>query len=154
MYSRLCYAAICWMILNSSLNAADDYKLGPESQEQPGVPQGKIAQHSWKSKIFEGTDRDYWVYVPAQYDVKNPACVMVFQDGGSYVNKTGQFRVPIVFDNLIHKKHMPVTIGIFINPGKNPKEPAQRSVEYDTLSDVPLDRLQVLPKDYGMDFMK
>jgi enterochelin esterase family protein len=123
------------MILNSSLNAADDYKLGPESQEQPGVPQGKIAQHSWKSKIFEGTDRDYWVYVPAQYDVKNPACVMVFQDGGSYVNKTGQFRVPIVFDNLIHKKHMPVTIGIFINPGKNPKEPAQRSVEYDTLSD-------------------
>jgi acetyl esterase/lipase/enterochelin esterase-like enzyme len=132
---RLLCAATCFLSCTLSLHAADDYKLGPESQEQPGVPQGKITKHSWKSKIFDGTERDYWVYVPAQYDDKQPACVMVFQDGGSYVNKTGQFRAPIVFDNLLHKKHMPVTIGIFINPGKNPMEPNQRSVEYDTLSD-------------------
>jgi enterochelin esterase family protein len=25
--------------------------------------------------------------------------------------------MPIVFDNLVHKKEMPVTIGVFINPG-------------------------------------
>jgi acetyl esterase/lipase len=62
---------------------------------------------------------------------------MVFQDGGGYVDKTQQFRVPIVFDNLIHKKQMPVTIGIFINPGTRPgvAPNVQRSIEYDTLSD-------------------
>src|SRR5205814_7910217 len=70
-----------------------------------------------------------------------PAAVMVFQDGGSYQDKKGSFRVPTVFDNLIHKKEMPVTIGIFINPGKVPamgpdkKDRDNRSFEYDTLSD-------------------
>jgi enterochelin esterase family protein len=121
--------------------SADDYKLGADSQVQPDAPQGKISKHSWTSKIFDGTVRDYWIYVPAQYDPQKPACVMVFQDGGAYVDPKGQFRVPVVFDNLIHKKEMPVTIGIFINPGSFPasgsdKKPrSNRSFEYDTLSD-------------------
>src|SRR6516162_812864 len=106
--------------------AADDYKLGPDSMKQEGVPEGKVTKHSWTSTIFPGTVRDYWVYVPAQYDFHQPACVMVFQDGGSYVNEQGQFRVPIVFDNLIHKKEMPVTIGLFINPGVIPAKEAGR----------------------------
>jgi enterochelin esterase family protein len=123
------------------VRAADDYKLGPDSQEQPDIPRGKVTKHSWTSTIFPHTVRDYWIYVPAQYDPKQPACVMVFQDGGAYVNVKGEFRVPIVFDNLIHKKEMPVTIGIFINPGTIPpggdrKTPSSnRSFEYDTLSD-------------------
>src|SRR5438552_17673490 len=100
--------------------AADDYRLGPDSEEHSGVPQGKVSKHSWTSTIFPGTVRDYWIYVPAQYDAKTPACVMVFQDGGSYANEKGQFRVPTVFDNLIHKKDMPVTIGLFINRGAPP----------------------------------
>jgi enterochelin esterase family protein len=121
--------------------AADDYKLGPDSMEQPDVPKGKVTEYTWKSEIFPSTVRKYWVYVPAQYDAKKPACVMVFQDGGNYQNPKGQFRVPTVFDNLIHKKEMPVTIGIFINPGEVPptnqgeKPRANRSFEYDTLSD-------------------
>jgi enterochelin esterase family protein len=121
--------------------AADDYKLGPDSQEQPSVPKGKVTKHIWTSKIFPGTVRDWWLYVPAQYDGKQPACVMVFQDGGNYVNAKGQFRVPVVFDNLIHAKAMPVTIGVFINPGVVPSSGASspgrsnRSFEYDTLSD-------------------
>ena len=67
---------------------------------------------------------------------------MVFQDGGGYVNLKGDFRVPTVFDNLIAAKEMPVTIGVFINPGvsrpptaKNAKPRQNRSFEYDTLSD-------------------
>src|SRR5687767_10393993 len=103
------------LVLLAFLNAAraaDDYKLGPDSQRQEGVPQGKVAKHSWTSSVFEGTERDYWVYVPAQYDKSKPACVMVFQDGGNYAKEDGQFRVPIVFDNLIHKKKIPVIIGI------------------------------------------
>lgn len=127
--------------LLATVAAGDDYQLGPDSQEQSGVPKGKVTKHQWTSQIFPGTVRDYWVYVPAQYDPQKPACVMVFQDGGGYVNEKGQFRVPVVFDNLIHKKEMPVTIGIFINPGKipaadpNQKPRDNRSFEYDTLSD-------------------
>jgi enterochelin esterase family protein len=117
-----------------------DYRLGPDSLEQPGVPKGTVTKHTWKSNVFPGTLRDYWVYVPAQYDGKTPACVMVFQDGGAYVNPKGDFRVPTVFDNLIHKKDMPLTVGLFINPGAIPgpdgkKGVSNRSFEYDTLSD-------------------
>jgi acetyl esterase/lipase len=116
--------------------AADDYQLGPDSQEHPDVPKGQVTKYTWTSTIYPGPPRDYWVYVPAQYDPKQPACVMVFQDGKSYVDPKGSFRVPTVFDNLIHKKEMPVTIAIFINPGSNtPQEPRERSYEYDTLSD-------------------
>jgi enterochelin esterase family protein len=124
----------------ASLRAADDYKLGPDSEEHPDVPKGKVTQHVWDhSEIFPGTVRDYWIYVPAQYDGKTPAALMVFQDGGGYQNPKGQFRVPIVFDNLIHKKEMPVTIGVFINPGVIPADNQSgrrdnRSFEYDTLS--------------------
>jgi enterochelin esterase family protein len=141
--------------------AADDYKFGPDSERQKDVPQGKVTKHTWNSSVFPGTTRDYWVYVPAQYDKSKPACVMVFQDGGSYVNETGQFRVPVVFDNLIHKKEMPLTIGIFLNPGTIPaKEQGQkgrsnRSFEYDTLSDQYARFLEkeILPevaKDYNL----
>jgi enterochelin esterase family protein len=138
---RCLSAAALLLVAALPLRAADDYKPGPDSREQPGVPKGKVTQHRWTSQVFPGTVRDYWVYVPAQYDGKEPACVMVFQDGGAYVNPRGDFRVPTVFDNLIHKKEMPVTVGIFINPGIVPaaspdEKPRQnRSFEYDTLSD-------------------
>jgi len=120
---------------------AGPYTLGPDSQRHAGVPQGVVTQHAWRSAIFPGTERSYWVYVPAQYTGDQPAHVMVFQDGGSYVSEEGQFRVPVVFDNLIQQGKMPVTIGIFINPGVFPavaegKDPiSNRSFEYDTLSD-------------------
>jgi enterochelin esterase-like enzyme len=123
---------------------ADDEMLpyGPDSARQEGVPEGKVTKHTWKSKVFDGTTRDYWVYVPAGLDKETPAAVMVFQDGQEYVNPDGTFRVPVVFDNLIHKKQMPPTVGIFINPGHKGKGPppsvwesSNRSFEYDTLSD-------------------
>jgi enterochelin esterase-like enzyme len=120
---------------------AESYPMPPDAVRQDGVPVGKVTKHEWRSKIFEGTVRDYWVYVPAQYDGQTPAAVMVFQDGGGYVNEKGDYKTPIVFDNLIHKKEMPVTIGIFINPGSfaeqaGPTRPrSNRSFEYDTLSD-------------------
>src|SRR5947207_3662785 len=127
--------------LAHSLFAADDYKLGPDSLPQEDVPRGEVTKYRWSSKIFPGTERDYWIYVPKQYEAAKSACVMVFQDGGNYVNTNGQFRVPIVFDNLIAKKEMPVTIGIFINPGEVPaaesgqKPRSNRSFEYDSMGD-------------------
>ena len=119
----------------------EPYTLGPDSQLQPGVPRGTVTEHAWTSpSIFPGTERQYWVYVPAQYDPATPACVMVFQDGGNYVTPDGAWRVPVAFDNLIHREEMPVTIGVFVNPGVVPAahEGAlprfNRSVEYDSVS--------------------
>src|ERR1051326_3433209 len=118
-------------------HSADDYKLGPDSQVQPGVPQGEVTHYTWQSKIFPGTVRDYWVYVPKQYDPAKPACVMVFQDGGGFQDRNNGYRAPVVFDNLIAKGEMPVTVAIMINPGVVPaNSPDQqprynRSYEYD-----------------------
>lgn len=142
---RLMICAL-WLALTSVLVAGDEeYVLGPDSQRQEGVPKGTITEHVWKSQIFEGTIRRYWVYVPAQYKAESPAALMVFQDGHAYVGEQGRFRAPIVMDNLIHKGEMPVTIGVFIDPGHKKEQlpeapgwkptPENRSFEYDTLSD-------------------
>ena len=155
-------ACLALVLCVSTLHAADDYKLGPDSEPQANVPKGKVTKHEWNvSQVFPGTTRDYWVYVPAQYDGKAAASLMVFQDGGNYMNEKGQFRVPVVFDNLIHKKEMPVTIGLFINPGNFPPEDANgkprsnRSFEYDTLSDqyarfLELEMIPELAKTYNL----
>src|SRR5882724_1304111 len=125
--------------LAGGLLTADEYTLGPDSERQPQVPRGAVTQYSWTSKIFPGTVRDYWVYVPAQYDASKPACVMIFRDGGGYVKEDGGWRATIVLDNLIQQKAMPVTIGIFINPGVlmalTPEQQNRfnRSYEYDGL---------------------
>jgi enterochelin esterase family protein len=125
------------------VRGADDYKLGPDSMPQAGVPKGRVeGPFVFKSRIFRNTVRQYWVYAPAQYDAAKPAAVMVFQDGHKYVNVEQEYRVPVVCDNLIHKKEMPVTIGIFVNPGHagdelpaDPWRASNRSQEYDTLSE-------------------
>jgi enterochelin esterase family protein len=109
----------------------DVYADHPDNAPRSDVPKGKLTQQPpWKSKVFDGTTRDWWVYVPAQYKPGHPACVMVFQDGGGYK----EF-VPTTFDNLIAKGEMPVTVGVFVNPGTFEGRRSNRSVEYDTLSD-------------------
>lgn len=123
----------------------DQYQLGQDSLRHDGVARGEVVEHTWKSEIFPDTVRRYWTYVPAQYDASEPAAVMVFQDGHAYVNPDGDFRVPVVLNNLIGRGELPVIIGIFIDPGHmketvpaqpgwRPK-PENRSFEYDTLSD-------------------
>ncbi len=112
--------------------------LASSAADEPrsaGVPKGEIAKYSFdRSRIFPGTVRDYWVYVPKQYDASKPACVYVGQDGIG-------FNAPGVFDRLIHKKEMPVVIGVFVRPGvvKAPSDKAldrfNRSYEYDGLGD-------------------
>ena len=122
----------------------DQYKLGPDSMVKDGVPKGEVKQMpAWtESKVYPGTTRDWWVYIPAQYKAETPANVMVFCDGGGFVKADGNFRVPTVFDNLIAAGQMPVTIGIFINPGVFPaadskaKPRSNRSFEYDSLGDA------------------
>ena len=159
-------AAFLFALACPILSAApqdDQYVLGPDSQVQAGVPQGKVIQMpAWtQSKIYPGTTRDWWIYVPAQYRPEQPAAVMVFCDGGGFVKTDGTFRVPVVFDNLIAKGEMPVTIGIFIQPGQFPsadpkvKARSNRSFEYDSLGDLHARFLleEILPavaKDYNL----
>ena len=114
-----------------------NYPVDSASIEQAGVPKGEMLKFVFnKSKIFPGTTREYWVYVPTQYNPASPACVYVNQDGI-------QWKAPTVFDNLIHKKEMPVTIGVFVMPGRVLALNAQtgldrfnRSLEYDGLGDA------------------
>jgi len=141
--TRFICLALLALPFSSILRAADDYKLGPDSFRQEGVPQGEVTKYSFtNSAVYPGTVRDYWIYVPKQYDSARPAALMVFQDGGGYQNTNGQYRVPTVFDNLIAKGEMPVTIGVFVNPGVIPatepgrQERKNRSFEYDSLGDA------------------
>ncbi len=134
---------------------ANDYDLGPDSLVQPGVPQGTWDKFVWdKSEIYPNTIRDVWVYIPAQYDPKVPAALMVIQDGvRQYAareanddnrahRRTPEYCTPTVLDNLIARKELPVIITVFINPGSFKISPtgtpdfANRSVEYDTVSDL------------------
>jgi enterochelin esterase family protein len=117
------------------------YKPGPDSQRKEGVPKGIVSKYEWQSKLYNNF-REYWVYVPAQYDSTKPTALMIFQDGHSYVNDSGDFRVPIVYDNLIYQKKLPVTICLFVNPGHHTKDypenrfrASNRADEYDVLDD-------------------
>ncbi|GAB3999073.1 SMP-30/gluconolactonase/LRE family protein [Spirosoma daeguense] len=114
----------------------ESYPVHPDAQPQDGVPKGEVLKFTFEnSKIFPGTWREYWVYIPAQYQPSQPACVYINQDGI-------QWQAPAVFDNLIHKKEMPVTIGVFVMHGRvkvanpdNALDRFNRSFEYDGLGD-------------------
>lgn len=115
----------------------EEYPVHPDAKVKEGVPKGEILKFIFEnSKFFPGTWREYWVYVPAQYTPSQPACVYVNQDGV-------QWQAPTVFDNLIHQKEMPVTIGVFVMHGRVKAEQPEkaldrfnRSFEYDGLGDT------------------
>lgn len=120
----------------------DQYVLGPDSQPRPDVPEGAISEFLLKdSKVFPGFEHKWWLYIPRQYDGKKQIALMIFQDGESYKKREGRWRVPVVLDNLIAKKELPLMAAVFINPGQSPEKGpdgkplrSNRSVEYDTLN--------------------
>jgi enterochelin esterase family protein len=132
--------ALAWLAANANAAPTDDvYLLGPDSQPHDGVPQGKVlGPLTLSSEVFTNTTRHYWVYVPAQYDGTRPACLMIFQDGQAFVDLKGDYRIPYVFDNLIYRREMPVTIGVFINPGHTPEQPESTSTNWgDSINNRP-----------------
>ena len=124
--------------------ATDDYKPGTDSEPQDGLPHGEVRKQPAfeNSAVFPGTTHEWQIYVPKQYDAAKPACVMIFFDGSGFAKSDGATRVPVVFDNLIARKEMPVTIGVFIDPGvlkaaqPGAKDRSNRSFEYDSLGDA------------------
>jgi sugar lactone lactonase YvrE len=130
----LTIAGILSQIMLFAQNPAENYPVDSASVVQPGVPKGEVLKFTFDhSTIFPGTWREYWIYIPAQYNPGKPACVYINQDGI-------QWNAPVVFDNLIHRKEMPVTIGVFVTPGRVMPDSAStalarfnRSFEYDGL---------------------
>ena len=128
-----------------------DYVLESTSTERSaGVEPGstRMLVHN-SSGVFPGTVRRVWIHLPAESMLKKVGdeglAVMVFQDGHAYVDEQGQFRAPIVLDNLVHAGKIPPLAAIFIDPGhegadvpgeKPGWQPAatNRSLEYDSLS--------------------
>ncbi|MEM0926770.1 MAG: alpha/beta hydrolase-fold protein, partial [Planctomycetota bacterium] len=114
-----------------------------DREPQAGVPKGRIVEGTFTtSKLFPGTTRRYQIYIPAQYQTdKAPASLAVIMDGSRYSKATGPYRVPVVFDNLIHQQVMPVTLAVFVDPGKilplrdGAEERSNRSFEYDSIDD-------------------
>ncbi|MBR7836131.1 hypothetical protein KDL01_22835 [Actinospica durhamensis] len=114
------------------------YAYGPDSSRHPGVPVGRTEQFAWtRSAIYPGTSRRVWIHVPEQYDPAEPASLAVFQDGWSYLDPDGAVRAGAVLDNLIHQGAIPVTVGVFVDPGilAGAEQPRNRNVEYDAFDD-------------------
>ncbi len=136
------------------------YPTDPASVKQENVPEGKLLRGTFSaSKIFPGTKREYAIYVPHQYKRSRPACLMVVQDGLKFIKEKGDWKMPIVFDNLIHRGEMPVTIGLFVEPGVVPASNDNalarynRSFEYDAVDDryarfLLNEMLPMVEKDY------
>jgi enterochelin esterase family protein len=114
----------------------EHFPIHPDSVQHPNVPRGTVTKYHWKSKILEGTERAYYLYVPAQYKPDGPpACLMIFNDGETYLGPP--VSVPTVLDNLISKGDMPITVAVFINPGEQKGKDAYmvRIGEYHEQSD-------------------
>jgi enterochelin esterase-like enzyme len=143
------------------------YKLSPDSVEQPGVPKGEIkGPFVLPCKVFPGTQHTYWVYVPAQYDPRVSASLMIYNDGQAFLAPEGDVRATVVMDNLIFRREIPVMIAVFINPGRRPDQPepnlhnwgdkdTNRVIEYNTLDDkyarvIADELLPVLYKQYNI----
>src|SRR3954471_21055650 len=148
--NRLVICIFAILFVTTTLLAAgedDFYKLGPDSLLQEKVPQGRIVgPTTLPSEVFAGTQHTYWVYVPAQYDPSTPASLMVFNDGQAFLAPEGNVRAVNVMNNLIHRREIPVMIGVFINPGRRPDQPepnpkdwgdrsTNRPAEYNELND-------------------
>ncbi len=121
-----------------SVDLADGTHEHRPPYERPGdslvdiaVPKGRLLEGRYLSRIY-GYAFNYWLYVPAQYNTDKPARIMVFQDGGKHYlgfDLKTFFETPVVFDNLIARGEMPITIGLFIDPTQN------RDEEYNSMAD-------------------
>lgn len=120
------------------------YHPCPEAYPRPGAPSGRVKSYpAWdRATVFAGTRRDLWIYTPpALENVADEPALIVFNDGGGYLDRDGAVRAAAVLDTLANAGEIAPTVGVFVNPGAlaDDADPeaamAQRSVEYDTVDD-------------------
>ena len=152
--------ALCLTLPSAAQNFSGPAPTPPplsiDSLQNPNARAGTLSEKlTITSHIYDGMTSSYWIYAPAQYDPKIPAAVMVFNDGGGYINRKGNHPALNVIDNLIAKHKIPVMIAIFTDPGDISGAPdtptykfveayskkwsrtlkdSMRSTEYDTVS--------------------
>ena len=135
--SPLIVASLIGLPALPSIAAEPDFPLTEDSRPSDGIPKGELIKDTYTAKqgsLFPGTEREYQIYLPPNFDKARSAPFMVFQDGVIY-------QAPTVFDNLIAKKDIPPLIGIFIKPGIVPAASPNalprynRSYEYDSVTD-------------------
>ena len=120
------------------------YHPCPEAHPKPGTPSGRVKSNpAWdQTTVFAGTRRDLWIYTTPGFEnaAAEPALV-VFNDGGGYLDRDGAVRAAAVLDTLANAGEIAPTVAVFVNPGAldgdlDPEAAmAQRSVEYDTVDD-------------------
>ena len=149
-------------------NPNSQYRLGPDSMPQEGVPKGEIrGPYTLPSSVYPGTQHTYWVYVPAQYDPKVPASLMIFQDGQAFKDENGDLRAQNVMDNLIYRREIPGHDRRLHQSRPTPEQPepspqtgwgdgtTNRATEYNTPDDkyarvITEELMPVLYKDYNI----
>lgn len=118
------------------------YAHGPDSQPHDGVPAGSLEEITLEnSTAFPGTRHRISIHVPAGIAADEETGLVVFQDGGWYLDPTGEVRGGIVLDNLHAQRAIPSTIGVFVEPGTRiapttSDSPRQRNIEYDAADDT------------------
>ena len=113
MKQKLLTILMLLTLTNVVAQQRDHYRVAfdPATVRNEEVAAGEVLKRSFNtSEIYPMTSRDYWIYIPAEYDASKPACLFVCLDGITY-------NAPTVFDNLIATGQMPVTIGVFVSPG-------------------------------------
>src|SRR6195952_5459852 len=137
---RIHYLLVVLLIASNHYigNAQDisnkQYPYEPAARSLVNVPKGEVLKFSFThSKLYPGTTRSYWIYIPKAYTPDKPACLYVCMDGVA-------FNAPAVFDYLINKNEMPVTIGVFIQSGTIMKNDTtvvrhNRTNEFDNMND-------------------
>lgn len=136
--------AIVWGVLVAAGIAAGTGTVASLPRTTVSIPSRIEGPFELHSKIFPGTVRRYWVYVPEGYDRKRPPNLLLFQDGQRAVNPNGSLRIPAVLDDLIRRRAIPPTLGVFVTPGNRSTRypdtlgmdnPDHRVEEYDAISD-------------------
>ena len=143
------------LIIALSVSAQQAYNVrapfDPATVKMEESMRGEVLRFTLSgSPIYPGTEREILVYVPQQYTGEQPACLLVCMDGILYDATT-------VMDNLIASGEMPVTIGVFIQPGVVHDEAGEvvrynRCKEFDSTDDlfVTFIEKEVLAKVEGM----
>ena len=95
--------------------------------------------------VYSCTSRDMWIYAPPGLEPEMRPRVILFNDGGFYLSRSGPVRATHVLDTLLHQGEIAPTVAVFIMPGvpdgpvESPIESyddraAQRSLEYDRVT--------------------
>ena len=149
------FLLLCAAVFGVSVLAQQAYNVrapfDPATVKMAEDKRGEVLKFTINdSKYYPGTEREILVYVPQSYQSNETACLLVCMDGILYDATT-------VMDNLIATGEMPVTVGVFVNPGVVYDEDREvvrynRCKEFDSTDDTFARFLEneVLPRVEGL----